>query len=253
MLNKNAIVPLYAQVKEEIKKTILDNGYGNEGRLPTQGELAEIYGVSLITIKKAIQTLEKEGLIVVKQGKGTFIKKAIFVDNMHSLKNMGSFLEEIQVPYEIEIQKFEIIDTPQSFDEDIQTAYGPRCTFVRRVTKYKGTGVSCADMYLPEHVGRLLTRQDAQHDTIYHLYQKKLGIELGMGRQRIRAKGAGREMAQALDLAYNTPVLELTRRAYDTSHNLIEYMILTYESNSYCFEVELELNKEQDGLVLGLY
>lgn len=253
MLNKNAIVPLYSQVKDEIKKSILNNEYGKEGRLPTQGELAETYGVSLITIKKAIQTLEKEGLIVVKQGKGTFIKKAIFVDDAHSLKNMGSFLEEIQVPYEIEIQKFEIIDTPASFDDDVKLAYGEKCTFVRRVTKYKGTGVSCADMYLPERVGMLLSKEDAQQDTIYHLYQHKLGIELGMGRQRIRAKGAGREMAQALDLAYNTPVLELTRRAYDADNNLIEYMILTYESNSYCFEVELELTKEQDGMVLGLY
>ena len=253
MVNRNGIVPLYSQVKEEIKKIILDNGYDADGRLPTQDELAEQYGVSLITVKKAIHALEDEGLIVVKQGKGTFIKKAIFVDSLHSLHNMGSFLEEINVPYEIDIMEFKIIDTPEDFDDDIKQAYGDRCTFVRRVTKYKGIGVSCADMYLPERVGRRLSRADVEKDTIYNLYKRKLGVELGIGRQRIRAKAVSRELAAAMGLPYNSPVLELTRRAYDTSNRLIEYMILTYESNSYCFEVELELDKEQDGLVLGLY
>lgn len=83
-----------------------------------------------------------------------------------------------------------------------------------------------------------------EEKTIYQIYRDKLGITLGRGRQIIRAGGAVGEVAESLCLPENSPVLQIERRAYDSEKRLVEYMVLTYEASKYCFEVELELNKQ---------
>ena len=72
-LNHNSIIPLYAQIVEQLQKDI-DNGVFSEtGRLPTESELSEQYNVSRITIRRAVNELVQKGLVEKKQGKGTFI------------------------------------------------------------------------------------------------------------------------------------------------------------------------------------
>lgn len=73
MLTGNTSTPLYAQMIAKIRSQI-SNGVLNVGdRLPSEGELCELYGVSRITVRKALQELEKAGILDRKQGKGTFI------------------------------------------------------------------------------------------------------------------------------------------------------------------------------------
>lgn len=62
---------LHARVSADIRRAIADGTYDRV--LPPHGDLADEHGVSLITLRKALETLEAEGLIVVRQGRGTFI------------------------------------------------------------------------------------------------------------------------------------------------------------------------------------
>ncbi|SHJ65578.1 GntR family transcriptional regulator [Dethiosulfatibacter aminovorans DSM 17477] len=73
MLDHDSIIPLYEQISEKIKEEIQKGTFGSQKRLPTEGQLAEQYGVSRITIRSAITELVKQGLVNRKQGKGTFI------------------------------------------------------------------------------------------------------------------------------------------------------------------------------------
>ena len=75
MLDANNTIPLYLQMKELIKSAILSREYKNGEQLPTEPELGEKYGVSRITVRKAVEELCREGFLVKKQGKGTFVKQ----------------------------------------------------------------------------------------------------------------------------------------------------------------------------------
>ena len=86
-------------------------------------------------------------------------------------------------------------------------------------------------------------RKELETLTVYQVYQQKLGVALGRGRQIIRAAGASKSAAESLGLPAGSPVLQIERQAFSAEGELIEYMILTYEASKYCFEVELELNK----------
>ena len=64
--------PLYLKIFDHLKKEILSNTLQPGERLPTEMELAELFGVSRITSKRALEELEKEGLIYRKRGQGSF-------------------------------------------------------------------------------------------------------------------------------------------------------------------------------------
>lgn len=108
-------------------------------------------------------------------------------------------------------------------------------------------GIPAADatMYLPGKFSALIQKEDVETNTVYQVYQNKLGIELGMGEQIIRAAGASEDVAASLNIPENSPVLQIERKAYDNSENLIEYMILTYEASKYCFQIKMELSKQR--------
>src|SRR5262249_34889519 len=67
-------VPLYVQVSDDIRQAIADGAY--ERTLPGYRALADEHGVSAITLRRALETLEAKGLIAVRQGRGTFITPA---------------------------------------------------------------------------------------------------------------------------------------------------------------------------------
>lgn len=66
-------LPLYEQMMQHVRTAILSSQYVNGDRLPTESELCRQYGVSRITVRRAIAELVQEGLLERKQGKGTFV------------------------------------------------------------------------------------------------------------------------------------------------------------------------------------
>ena len=80
MVDKNVVTPLHVQVTNELRKEILAKNYGENGCIGTHTQLAERFGVSLRTIRTAVQQLSDEGLVDIRQGKGTFVRRTMFVD-----------------------------------------------------------------------------------------------------------------------------------------------------------------------------
>lgn len=243
MVDKSIATPLYTQVADELRKEILSKQYGDSGCIGTHTQLTERFDVSLRTIRAAAQILEKEGLVEIRQGKGTFVRSNMLVDRLQDLTGISNMLYDMDVDKEIRVPVFSMMDTPDWLDPDVRESLGKKCLFIRRVVVVEGVPAANADMYLPGRYEKSFTKEEVEASTVYQIYERKLGVELGRGRQTIQAAGADGEVAKCLQLPENAPVLKICRRAYDTERNLIEYMILSYEASRYCFEVELDLHK----------
>lgn len=85
MLDANAAVPLYAQLEQKIELQIANRALHPGDRLPTEAQLARENGVSVITVRKAIDGLVRKGLLECKQGKGTFVSHHKLQRNMKKL------------------------------------------------------------------------------------------------------------------------------------------------------------------------
>ncbi len=242
MINKNSSVPMYEQIAEKLREEILARKYGPDGNIGTHAYLAERFGVSLITIRKAISLLTQQGLLDVAQGKGTFVKRTVLQDNLTRLTGVENIISQSHLSARVHVLTFEIVDTPAHFDSELRRGLGPRCLHIERVHEMEKTPTAYAELWLPLKYGEQLTKADVETHTIYQLYEQKWNMSLGKGRQIIRADAAGPRVAETLHIREGWPVLSIVRRAYSSSGELVEYMHLTYEYTQYSFEVELQLS-----------
>ena len=73
ILINGSSTPLYEQIKNAIKENIVGNTVSSDAQLPSVRQLSKELGVSILTVKKAYDELEREGFIVIRQGLGTFV------------------------------------------------------------------------------------------------------------------------------------------------------------------------------------
>ena len=74
-INDSAVVPLYQQVKDDIRAAIESGKYKTNEKIPPEPELSAEYSVSRITVRRAVEELCAEGYLVKMQGRGTFVSK----------------------------------------------------------------------------------------------------------------------------------------------------------------------------------
>ena len=96
MADRHSSIELYRQVERLLERDITLGMFGEEGCIGTHEALAEQFGVSLITIRRAIKNLEDKGLVVVKQGKGTFVKGRPLKDDLYKLTALSSVISQNQ-------------------------------------------------------------------------------------------------------------------------------------------------------------
>lgn len=233
---------MYEQIAALLKEEILDKKYDPSGNIGTHAGLAERFGVSLITVRKAIGILNQQGLIDVAQGKGTFVKNTILQDHLTRLTGVENIISESHLSSKVEVSSFEIIDTPCHFDAELRRGLGKRCLHLERIHVMEGIKAAYAEIYLPLKYGEYITKSDVEKYTIYQLYESKWNMILGKGKQIIRADAASSKAAKALNISEGWPVLSIVRRGFSASGELVEYMQLIYEYTQYSFEVELQLS-----------
>ena len=90
MIDKNSSLPLYHQIIKELKGQIKRNEYEAGQMIPSESELMGLYGVSRMTVRLAIDSLEKEGYVKKIQGKGTFVRESKMA---RKIEHISSFSE----------------------------------------------------------------------------------------------------------------------------------------------------------------
>ena len=88
-LEKKSLSPLYEQLAAKLKSDILAGVYSVGGCIPSEETLCETYRVSRVTVRKALLHLVQEGLLVRKQGKGTFIAEKRFQRDLHHITSFS--------------------------------------------------------------------------------------------------------------------------------------------------------------------
>lgn len=94
MTKQAASAPLYMQIKDDIQRKIETGHYGDGDKLPSERELCEMFSVSRIPVRKALEMLEAEGLIRSFQGKGSFVKTPGLRSNLVHIQTFAETLAQ---------------------------------------------------------------------------------------------------------------------------------------------------------------
>lgn len=234
-LDQNSHTPLYLQLEAALR-TSLGSGEWRAGQaLPPERELADTLGVSRITLRKALERLEDEGLLVRRQGSGTFVSQRV----EQGLSTLTGFSQDMQArglePSSRWLQRGVFRATPE---EALAFGVSPN-SLVSRLERVRLTGGEPMAHELAVLPVAYLPDPSAIGDSLYHFLD---GHNLRPVRalQRLRAVAAIPRVAELLHLRPGDPVLYIERLTYLTDGSVLEFTRSHYRGDRYDFVAELK-------------
>ena len=235
-------LPLYAQLAGVLRELITGEDLGPGSRLPSEPELVARYGVSRATSAKALDVLEREGLVQREQGRGTFVRDTILE---RPLPELTSFTEHVtKAGYEpgqrllsVERVRAEKAGSLASqFEADLEVVV------VRRVRLVDGEPVGLHRTVLPAvlaaRIGFVEDRLRKEQLSLYGQLREH-GLELAWAEEHLQARVASEEEASLLGVPVGEALIQVRRFSHDRNNRLVEAVDAVYIGWRYDYRVTL--------------
>lgn len=215
--------PLYRQIKQLIVAS-LEHGEWRPGQLiPSEMELAARFQVSQGTVRKAVDELAAENLLVRRQGKGTFVA------THHEPRAQYRFLRlqsdsGADVPAASRFLECRRQRATAEVAGLLELKAGDPVVFVRRLLSFDGVPTVLDDIWLPGQTFKGLTaeRLAEYHGPLYGLFETEFGTRMIRADERIRAVAAEEAAARLLDVEAGSPLLLVERVSYTYGDRPVE-------------------------------
>lgn len=238
-IDKDSPVPLYHQVRQELEAMILRGDYQPDQDLPTEGELAQVFQVSRVTIRQAVADMLEDGLLYRKRSRGRLQIAAPRVERR--LTRLQGFFTEDMLTSNLR---------PQVVVLSVQTTSAEQLTGflgvakeahvfrVERLFESDGEPLTYQISYIPVSVCPNLDQKDLSL-SLFRYVEEAYQQPIVRAVQRVRVREATRREAQLLGLAPYAYVLQVDRTSYATDGVAVEYFVCTLRVDRYDFLMEL--------------
>lgn len=215
--------PLYHQIYLVIREAIGSGRYQPGEMLPTEDALAAQFGVSRITIRRAMDALERARLIDRRQGRGTFVRDSGRPTLTVPLASVASQILRVGETTEARVLEFDYVVPPPEVRELF--ALGPGETLQRavRVRLRDGTPVFHLTTFVCDRVARTFDRASMERTALFELI-RRAGVTVAHGEQVVTATLADPLVAQRLDVKIGAPLLRVLRVLRDEGDRPVEHL-----------------------------
>jgi GntR family transcriptional regulator len=216
-------VPLHHQVYLDLRAA-LDEGEWRPGdRLPPERELAERYGCSLITVRRALGDLARERRLERTRGRGTFVTRPpIDLD----LDGSMSFTEEVQHlghDPSTRVVRAKTVAADAAVAEALEIAIGAQVVHVERLRMADGEPLLLEQVFLPESRFPGLLASDLEHGSLYELLDRRYDTRVARARESLEPIALPPREAQLLGVEPHKPALRIEGLAYDAGGKPVEF------------------------------
>ena len=220
-LDRNSTTSLFTQIEADIKNNIEIGVYKLGDKLPTENELMALYNVSRITIRRAIEDLTKEGIIIKKQGKGTFIKeKKIQRKISHTISFTQSCLQS-NLRSSSYVTVREVLNTSDLSFEEKNIFNDDKVLYIQRIRMANEVPIICENNYYPYSRFSFLLNEPL-NESLFQLLETKYNVKVGDPKNSyIDLTTAGVDQANILKVTSGEPLFLLSTEIYDTENKLI--------------------------------
>jgi GntR family transcriptional regulator len=215
--------PKYLQIKDDLAAALATGTYPPDSKLPSEAELAGRYGVTRMTVRRAVEGLVVDGLVSRRHGAGTFVLAQ--AELSRPLNRVTSFTEDMRAQgYEVEtrIVSREEITPPADVRSALHLDESALTVRLERVRLVNGEPVAIQRSWVP--LGRCpgLARDELVDGSLYVTFKSVYGIQIKKARQEITATVADQQQANLLRLPLRSPLLEGRRTTFDDNNGPIE-------------------------------
>jgi GntR family transcriptional regulator len=240
-----SFLPLYEQIKQLILHALSDGEWQPGEAIPSEMELARHYQVSQGTVRKALDELVMDNILVRRQGKGTFVATHADDGTTYRFLRLMSLGGEQAYPHS-EFIEFSRGKADAQVAKRLGLPPGSALAILRRVLKFSGEPVVYDDIRLPAallkgiSIAMIEDHVNAHKGTLYSLYETQYQIRIISAHERIRATLADAISAPLLGVRVGAPLLAIERVAFTYGNQPVEWR-MSYVNTAQCYYFD-ELN-----------
>ncbi len=232
--------PLYQQIKALITQS-LQSGEWKPGELiPSEVELAGRYKVSQGTVRKAIDELAAEHLVVRRQGKGTFVASH---NEARAHYRFLKLMPDEGVPHQPDHHYIEVkrIRAAAEVARLLDLKSGDAVVYIKRLLSFEGAPTILEELWLPGQLFKGLTaeRLAEYKGPMYGLFESEFGTRMIRATEKLRAVAADAGVATYLKVAEGTPLLCADRVSFTYGDKAVELRRGLYLTTAFHYQNEL--------------
>ena len=234
---------IYLVLREQLQEGRFVHG------LPGELELTRQFGVGRVTVRRALEQLVDEGLIVREAGRGTrpttraeqgshANAQAPAPYPASRLTGLLENLVQVSRSTSVKVLDWRVIQASAEMAQALQVPEGAKLRKAVRRRSASAGPVSLITTYVPEELALGYGRKELSVKPMLQLLQES-GLELGRARQTVSARQADAQVAAELQVAVGTALLQVRRLVYDTHDRPVQLLYGLYRPDRYEYQMEL--------------
>ncbi|GAA2582853.1 MULTISPECIES: GntR family transcriptional regulator [Streptomyces] len=236
----NRKLPLWYQVSQSLRASILGRSPRDPLRLPTEEQLAGHYGVSVLTMRQALKELEDEGLITRHRRRGTFIEP--HARRGAPVRLLGSV---DAIVAQQSGMKAELLDHGPAAVPSALTEFFPELAELAmyhrlRCDEKTGEPTNHARNYVRPELAARIDADDLVRWPMTKVLRDVVGVDISRITDTVEARLADPETARLLRVPLLSPILHYTGITYDTAGRVLDVAVIHYRGDRFSFTVTLD-------------
>ena len=226
-------IPQYRKLYELLRKNILSGVFEEGSLLPSENELCAVHGMTRPTVRHALDSLVKDGLILKKQGKGSIVRKPPRNIGILSIAGTASAIGVRYLKTEI-LQKPLIRPWPGGFPFELsETEQEAGCIFMERLRYVEGQPVFYDINHLPNLNLPRFTSRSFEDRSLFEVLRKHYQVTILGGEQKLKALIPGKKIKELLQLQTGMPVLYIERKLTTNKEAFNIYSTIYFNSEKH--------------------
>lgn len=208
MLDELSPVPLYHQLHEIVRSRIEAGQWSPGHRIPTETELCQEFDVSRATVRQAMQSLVRDGLIRRRRGKGSFAARPKISHDLLTFSSFSAYAKR-QLGRELSDRLLSVFVMPAAkvLARSLEIGEGDPVVEIRKVKLAEGQPVFLATLYVPEGLCPGLEKENLAAGSVIELLQEKYRFRITRVKGSFGAVLVGEEEAKLLEVEKGSPAI----------------------------------------------
>jgi GntR family transcriptional regulator len=232
-------MPLYTQIREILRRRILDGSYPPHSQMPSESQMMSAFDVSRITIRQALGDLQKEGLIFKVMGKGSFVAKPKAFQSLSRLQGFGEAMTTSGYETYSLLLSAKPVAASAVVAQRLQLKPEAPVFEIQRLRYLNREPISVDVSYFPPDIGERLTQEDLATRDIFVILENDLGRNLTHADVQIEAISADESLARHLDIAEASPLLRIERLTW-ADDRPIDFEFLYYRGDAFQYRLRID-------------
>ncbi len=224
MIVRDSAIPLYEQVKRHLLREIASGGFAAGRQLPSERRLVADFGVSRITVRKALGDLVQDGVLYSVPAKGFFVGSPGQPHEIHALR---SFTEDARARGQrpsSRLLESALVPADPATAAQLGAPPGAELATIRRLRLLDGMPVVVQQVWLPYARCPGILDIDFEHESLFAILASRYGVTLAHGETVIGARLADREERRLLRLADRSAVLTIDQVTFTRDGAAVELL-----------------------------